>query len=149
MIEVKHCGSGEHVRTYVCTPKREIELCLANIECLLNIALLDSDKHIKELGGEQELLNLMDRYIDLAYRLSGMTVESNWIPVSKRLPKESGKYLVTHGGTYLIGIDFYSTEEDAKRIFEEPEEYSGWRSNNVIAWMPSPEPYEAESEEEE
>ena len=74
MIEVKHYGSGERVRTYMCTPKREIELCLANIECLLNIALLDSDDHIRELGGEQELLNLMNGYLDLAYRLGGICI---------------------------------------------------------------------------
>ena len=76
MIEVKHCGSGERVRTYECTPKQEIELCLANIECLLNIALLDSDEHIKEMGGEQELLNLMNGYLDLAYRFMGIAVKS-------------------------------------------------------------------------
>lgn len=72
---------------------------------------------------------------------------NGWIPCSERPPKESGKYLVTFGGTHLIGIDFYSTEEDARRDFEEPEEYIGWRSHNVLAWMPLPERYE-ESEEE-
>ena len=56
-----------------CTPKREIELCLANIECLLNIALLDSDEHIEKLGGERELLVLMNGYLDLAYRLNGIS----------------------------------------------------------------------------
>lgn len=69
MIEVKHYGSGERVRSYACTPDREIELCFANIECLLNIALLDSDEHIKQMGGEQELLNLMNRYLELAIKL--------------------------------------------------------------------------------
>lgn len=73
MIEVKHYGNGERVRAYECTPKREIELCLANIECLLNIALLDSDEHIEKLGGERELLVLMNGYLDLAYRLNGIS----------------------------------------------------------------------------
>lgn len=75
MIEVKHYGSGERTRVYECTPKREIELCLANIECLLNIALLDSDEHIREMGGEQELLNLMNGYLDLAHRFMGIVGE--------------------------------------------------------------------------
>lgn len=75
MIKVKHCGSGECTRVYECTPKREIELCLANIECLLNIALLDSDEHIREMGGEQELLNLMNGYLDLAYRFKGIVID--------------------------------------------------------------------------
>ena len=73
--------------------------------------------------------------------------KSKWIPVNKQLPKESGKYLVTFGGTHLVGIDFYSTEEDAKKIFEEPEEEDiGWHSHNVVAWVPLPEPYKTESE---
>ena len=72
--------------------------------------------------------------------------KSKWIPVNKQLPKESGKYLVTFGGTHLVGIDFYSIEEDAKKIFEEPEENIGWRSHNVVAWVPLPEPYKTESE---
>ena len=75
MNEVKHYGSGERTRIYECTPKREIELCLANIECLLNIALLDSDEHIRKMGGEQELLNLMNGYLDLAYRFKGIVID--------------------------------------------------------------------------
>ena len=75
--------------------------------------------------------------------------ETNWVPVSESQPKESGKYFVTFGGTYLIGEDFYDTEEDARRDFEEPEEHIGWCSHNVIAWMPLPEPYKPESEDEE
>ena len=75
MIEVKHYGSGERTRIYECTSKREIELCLANIECLLNIALLDSDEHIRKMGGEQELLNLMNGYLDLAYRFKGIVID--------------------------------------------------------------------------
>lgn len=76
MIEVKHYGS-DRTRIYECTPKRQIELCLANIECLLNIALLDSDEHISKMGGEQELLKLMNRYLDLAYRLNVIKVDSD------------------------------------------------------------------------
>ena len=72
--------------------------------------------------------------------------KTKWIPVSERLPEESGKYLVTFGGTYLIGIDFYNTEEDTREFFEEPEEYIGWNSDNVIAWMPLPESYKEEGE---
>lgn len=71
MINVRHYGSGEITRTYECTTRAAIELCFANIECLLNIALLDSDEHIRELGGEEELLNLMNRYMNLAHRLRG------------------------------------------------------------------------------
>ena len=58
-------------------------------------------------------------------------------------PKVSGKYLVTHGGNYILSLDTYTTMEDAVRIFNEGyEDYIGWKSQNVIAWMPLPEPYQ-------
>lgn len=69
MINLKDKKTGEITRHYECTTNASIELCFANIECLLHIALADSDEHIRELGGEQELLNLMNGYLDLAYKL--------------------------------------------------------------------------------
>lgn len=69
MISIVDRTERKLKREYACTPEREIELCFANIECLLEIALLDSDEHIRELGGEQELLELMNRYVDLANRI--------------------------------------------------------------------------------
>lgn len=68
MIRLKHYN-GKITREYKCDTKTQIELCFANMECLLHIALADSDKHIRELGGEQELLNLMNGYLTLAERL--------------------------------------------------------------------------------
>lgn len=65
-----------------------------------------------------------------------------WIPVSKRLPEKSGKYWCTFGVTNLTGSDYYTTESDAKKLFDDSEEYIGWQSQNVIAWMPLPKPYE-------
>lgn len=69
MINLKDKFTDKITRHYECTPRASIELCFANLECLLHIALADSDEHIRELGGEQELLNLMNRYIDLAQKL--------------------------------------------------------------------------------
>jgi hypothetical protein len=61
-------------------------------------------------------------------------------------PKVSGKYLVLHGGTYTLSLDAYTTMEDAIRIFDDGyEDYVGWKSKNVIAWMPLPSSYQAES----
>ena len=69
-----------------------------------------------------------------------------WLP-STIPPKVSDKYLVVSRGTHFIGIDYYTTLEDAKRLFdEEYENDMGWRSQNVLAWMPLPEPYKVESE---
>ena len=74
-----------------------------------------------------------------------MTREERWIPCSKRLPKKSGKYWCTFGKTNLMGSDYYTTESDAKEIFDDPEEYVGWQSHNVVAWMPLPKPYNSET----
>lgn len=71
MINVVH-ENNKIERTYECTSKRLIELCLANIESLQTIALIDSDEHIKKLGGERELLNLMNGYLDLAFKLTAI-----------------------------------------------------------------------------
>ena len=65
-----------------------------------------------------------------------------WISVSEKLPEKSGNYWCTFGGTNLTGSDYYTTESDAKEMFDEPEEYIGWRSQNVIAWMSMPKHYE-------
>ena len=72
----------------------------------------------------------------------------HWIPVSERLPGKSGDYWCTFGGTNLTGKDYYTTESDAKEIFDEPEEYTGWESQNVIAWMPLPKCYDPHESEE-
>ena len=62
-----------------------------------------------------------------------------WIPVSERLPKihnYSEKYLVTLecGGVYTA-------------MFYECDGKHWWAYDDVIAWMPLPKPYKAESEE--
>ena len=68
-----------------------------------------------------------------------------WIPATIS-PKVSGKYLVTHGGSYILSLEAYTTMEDAVCIFDEGyEDYIGWDSQNVIAWMPLPELYKEES----
>ena len=72
-----------------------------------------------------------------------------WIPATIS-PKVSGKYLVTHGGSYILSLDAYTTMEDAVCIFDEGyEDYIGWQSQNVIAWMPMPSPYREEGEQNE
>ena len=84
------------------------------------------------------------------------TVESEqkWIPCKEMEPKKSGHYLCTHGGTWrIVSPDYYTTQEQAEELFADPkdeyldlEEYIGWTSKNVIAWMPMPEPYREEGE---
>lgn len=60
---------GDVKRVYECTFEASMELCMANIECLLKIALADPDEHIEQMGGEAHLLELMNGYLDLYDRL--------------------------------------------------------------------------------
>lgn len=67
--------------------------------------------------------------------------QTEWIPVSERLPEPEIEVLVTDdaGGLATISTDsIYESEETGEK-----EWYS---SQRVTAWMPLPEPYKAESE---
>jgi len=61
-----------------------------------------------------------------------------WIPVSEGLPSENGCYLVSTTGTNndIIDIAYYT-----KEIWH--------KASRIKAWMPLPEPYRAESEDNE
>lgn len=66
---------------------------------------------------------------------------SGWIPVSERLPKNGGWYLVTWED------QFKTVRRVAVSEFIEPKgltdigHFEGFVMNEIIAWMPLPEPY--------
>lgn len=60
--------------------------------------------------------------------------QTRWIPVSERLP-EDGKYLICTDDGYIATIMY--------------DRSMGWLLNyNIIAWMPLPQPYEAQESDE-
>ena len=61
--------------------------------------------------------------------------EQRWIPVSERMPEESGWYIVTTEDETDTHLRWFSTLHG----FEWEEK------DNTIAWMPLPKPYEGES----
>ena len=66
--------------------------------------------------------------------------EPRWIPTSERLPKEDGEYYAT----------VYDTDENYKYMDIAELEDGIWQYKDyvkVLAWMPLPQPYKAESEE--
>ena len=65
--------------------------------------------------------------------LSEMPAEPRWIPVTERLPEESGEYLVAIGS--LICFSWFFKDDCV------------WSFNEVIAWMPLPSHYKGGAEE--
>ena len=80
-------------------------------------------------------------------RDNGVFVE-RWIPVSERLPEEFQRILVTivnYKGAKVVRVAEYYN-----RVFRVKENYERWEvgEKGLLAWMPLPESYKAESEEE-
>lgn len=80
-----------------------------------------------------------------AYENTGFTPEeimdgkmlTGWIPVSERLPKNEGNYVIAFCKSGEICVAWY---EEAEETWETDACYL----DNVLAWMPLPEPYKAE-----
>lgn len=68
-----------------------------------------------------------------------VALEQKWIPVTERLPEEKGLYLV-------------SVKNDHNRRYSKTCWFHGgdnwFARQDVLAWMPLPKPYKAESEDE-
>jgi hypothetical protein len=68
--------------------------------------------------------------------------EPRWIPVNEKLPRESGRYLIS----VLDGVGKRIT------VASYQPRYKAWAMTGrraywkVVAWMPLPEPYKAETE---
>lgn len=77
--------------------------------------------------------------------IKALEQEPKWIPVSERLPEENGQYLVTVKN--LTGYEQLYNNVFECEFFEKDWIFKGWKDNKVIAWMPLPQPYKAESEE--
>ena len=75
--------------------------------------------------------------------------KTEWIPVSERLPEERGFYIVTEK---VFSLDDREHKGRYNTMVEQVEYCNGkWqraRFFEVVAWMPLPKPYKAESEKE-
>ena len=83
MITLNNEKTGE-VREYTCDFRALKELALANVECLMHIALADPDEHIEAMGGEEKLLDLMNKYINLYERIEELEL-------TEKLKSEGGR----------------------------------------------------------
>lgn len=91
----------------------------------------------------------MPEHMDLEYKGAKLDFHCRpmWIPVSEKMPEDSGHYLITY---------CYQDEiETSEAVYVKDEEEDKWYDITdveitlaVIAWMPLPEPYRLESEEQ-
>lgn len=77
--------------------------------------------------------------------------EQRWIPCSERLPKDFQRVLVTivnYAGNKVVRVaEYYGW----KGVFQIKENHEQWEvgEKGLLAWLPLPQPYKAESEGEE
>ena len=78
----------------------------------------------------------------LKSRPAADVVEQKWIPCSERLPEKNSEYLVTKVDNItddlLLDIAYYGDWIQNNNGF--------YKADEVIAWMPLPEPYKGEQE---
>lgn len=79
--------------------------------------------------------------------------QTRWVPVSEGLPKKDGEYLVTVSSFCgeivfkcsfamdLHKVDKYNFAEHKYGFYGIDSEWGSYGINDVIAWMPLPEPY--------
>lgn len=78
-----------------------------------------------------------------------------WIPISERFPEENGEYLITWTTSQskrpfiVISEGEVTSEYDHEFEWLLEDYVKNYPDVKVIAWMPLPKPYKAESEVEE
>jgi len=107
-------------------------------------AQLYDDEHEEYIEKKMSIIDYINAYTDEGVTEADVVEQTEWIPVSERLPsrdeyiKNNGLFIVSDGNrSYSEWYDIYDT-----RRFGEPT-MSGFRIDYVVtAWMPLPKPYE-------
>lgn len=121
---------------------------------------IDAERFVEYFGDwyteEGTELGFVGPIKDLVFRMPAADIEPRWIPVTERLPKKYGQYLVTFipsGGTLWtkVLIAFYSDlmgiAKPSFHIGEVGKDSFVNINEQVIAWMPLPTPYKGGEEE--
>ena len=97
-------------------------------------------KKAEEMAPAKELYDAMSTVIKKQYPEQWKELFPQWIPVNKELPKTYGEYLVTVGGESTF------PDVDTAWFYDGRWIHQFGCTVKVIAWMPLPKSYNAESE---
>jgi len=95
---------------------------------------------------------------DIRENLDNILTEPVWIPCNERQPEEDGEYLVTlRWSDYPNSVETLYFTNDLSSVdevgyagekrpgwYEYDSDYGCYEIDNVIAWMPRPEPYKGD-----
>lgn len=135
----------------------------------MNVRLIDANKifpwYLKafsaEEAGEERAIGpdeVRFSMNDIRENLDNIPTEPVWVPCNERPPEEDGKYLVTlHWGNYPNSVETLHFTNDLSSVdrvgyagekrpgwYEYDSDYGCYEIDNVIAWMPRPEPYKGD-----
>ncbi len=84
-----------------------------------------------------QLQVIEEEYSKMAKELAELRQQNRWVPVSERLPDYNEEVLITNGKYVTIDTRYFleNTEDGEAYTWD----INGW--DDVIAWMPLPEPY--------
>lgn len=117
-------------------------LCLCNKEVYGNnqdiynaIAVLEDYENTGITPEQLQVIN--EEYTKMAKELAELRQQNRWIPVSERLPDYNEEVLITNGKYVTIDERYFleNTEDGEAYTWD----INGW--DDVVAWMPLPEPY--------
>lgn len=114
--------------------ERVANMTLAQARDLIAKSLSHSDMELEFDKAVQMLLDCAEEKIN-----------NDWIPVTERLPEYNKEVLTCSDGGF---IEIQSLENSCNGAYWEDQEGDWSYSGEVTAWMPLPQPYKAESEEE-
>ena len=101
-------------------------------------------------GTQQEVCKFLANLMNvLEKQMSSSENPNKWIPVSERLPKDHENVLI-YLSSNQITIGLYNSHRLPfmdKPIGWGADAPHDWSSDDVVAWMPLPQPYKGESEE--